>query len=322
LGAFDLITGDHLWSYCSAELAYRKVLGATDDVVVMSQNQQIIAVDAHDGTELWHQSDVAEPLGWAQGPFAGGDVTVIELGDGGGHALVGVDARTGAERWRVAKVGSEFLVANAQDVVTVASNNHVVRALDRSTGREADSTSMSDGSQFAVDARTGALVWYPPPGLNSPTASGAFVVGVVPYPSGPGPAPGSPPPPPPTPQISVFDGSTGETLWTADGSPSYGNLWALDESALYISGAGGIESYELATGTVRWRHDPRAAGDPQQSDGKSVILLWEGHLEVLDAADGKSRWAADSPLGSTLMSTTGYNSTSVFVSVNTRPFLD
>ena len=97
LAAIDRTTGEVQWVYCSADLAWREVRGATDDIVYVDatmpdpsasasefgQLSAVIAIDATSGAELW-QAPVARPqLGWAPGPFAGGHVVVVEVDDEG-----------------------------------------------------------------------------------------------------------------------------------------------------------------------------------------------------------------------------------------------
>lgn len=115
LAAIDAVTGEFRWTYCSADLAWREIRGATEDVVYVDATAPdpsgssgagslvtLVAVDAVSGAELW-QLRIAHPtLGRPAGPIAGRGVVVVEVesADGDATAIVGVDARTGDELWR------------------------------------------------------------------------------------------------------------------------------------------------------------------------------------------------------------------------------
>ncbi len=367
LGAFDLATGAVQWIYCSAEQAWRSVLGATDEVVYLNsvtreQTFELTALDANTGAELWRRL-LAPPtelgMGDAQGPIAGGGVVVLKVNDGDGVATVGVDAGTGSERWRTASVPAADAaargaadtaagpvvvagpggppapiltpIANTEEMVVVGSFTGL-RGLDRATGEErwTSPVALQDdsgvgvargaaavsgdtvivpagGNLVAIDARTGTQLWHGQ-GLHHPSAAEGFVVGY----SRDGPSQ----------KVSGLDAVTGETLWTAPGRPSYGDLWAIGGGTVSaLDAAPGIVAYELATGAVRWRRDD-VMGEPQSAVGDAVFTLWEAYVGVLSPTDGSTRWEALEPLGSRLMSSVGSNSGSLFVSVNSLPFTD
>lgn len=158
LAALDRTTGEVQWTYCSADLAWREVRGATDDIVYVDatmpdpsasaseyrQLSAVIAIDATSGAELW-QVPVARPqLGWAPGPFAGGEVVVVEVDDGDDAAIVGLDARTGDQLWRVAKsdlggsTDSMSMVAplaNTEEGVVITAPSGLI-GLDRTSGEQ------------------------------------------------------------------------------------------------------------------------------------------------------------------------------------------
>ncbi len=337
LAAFDLALGGVQWSYCSTDQAWRSVLGATDQVVYLNsitldQTFELTALDAKSGAELWRRP-LTPPtelgMGHAQGPFAAAGVVVLKVNDGSGDAIVGVDAGTGAERWRSTGDAVPTPIANTEEVVVVGGFDGL-RGLDRATGVERWTSPMrlqddsgvgvsrgsaavtgntvivpAGGNLVAIDADTGQQLWQAH-GLRHPSAWEGFVVGYL----GQGPSQ----------KVTALDAETGATLWTAPGRPSYGDLWAIGGGTVSVlDPASGIVAYELATGEVRWRRDDPRLGEPRSAEGDAVFVLWDSYLAVLSSTDGSIRWEVESPLGSTQMNSLGINSGSLFVSVDTLP---
>jgi outer membrane protein assembly factor BamB len=131
--------------------------------------------------------------------------------------------------------------------------------------------------------------------------------------------------------VVALDAATGKTRWTQPGSPSYGDLWAVGDGAVYVIDADesgvqeSIVAYELPTGQVRWRRASSSeldASQPQHAAGKSVVLLWQSQLAVLSSDKGTTRWASQAPLASPMMSSASTNSDTLFVSTNSLPWGD
>ena len=126
----------------------------------------------------------------------------------------------------------------------------------------------------------------------------------------------------PNPTLSSLDGTTGETLWTQPGRPSYGELWAIGDGGVYIVDfTGNVIAYELDDGTVRWSTGPRPE-QPQLVTDDGVVLLWEASLTVLSTLDGSVRWALGTPINSEWMNSAAANSTAVVVAVKSLPWGD
>jgi outer membrane protein assembly factor BamB len=398
LAAVDRATGTVMWTYCSAELAWREVRGATDDVVFIDSGtpdpsvprlnptrlHAVIAIDARNGTELWRLAVANQRLGWAQGPFAAGGVVAVEVDDGASSAIVGVDATTGAARWRVTAAQLDSMsttdattqtlppvasappppfkvgfapIANTDEVVVLAGPNGLL-ALDRASGTPlwsndirlqddsgvvvtrgpaaVDGTTVmvptsrlvrdvvdpstgqrssvpADAALVAIDAATGATLWTGSR-LDHPTAAEGYVVGYVHGDLGSAR------------QVIVFDARTGKQLWIRPGAVSYGDLWAIGDGAVYVVNAPGIVAYALASGEERWHLTlavgTTSLGEPQLVAGDSLVLLWD-NLRLLSTDDGTIRWTLSRSVSpSTPLSSVGYNTASIFVSLNSQPWTD
>jgi outer membrane protein assembly factor BamB len=265
LAAHDRTTGELEWTYCSADRAWREVLGATDDVVYLGSTMPdpsasgsefgqviaVIAVDVASGAELWRVPVAHPQLGWPPGPFAGGGVVVVGVQDGDGAAIVGLDAGTADELWRIAEsdLGGAAAsptppwsvvapLANTDQVVVLAVPSGLV-GLDRATGQRLWSSDVFlldesgvgasrgpaavDGSTVMIPAASQVRTVYPPPqgAVGGVEGGGGCCVapdGAV-YCSGPvEPGGDDPPCQPVTAPIGpstlvAVDAMTGATLW-------------------------------------------------------------------------------------------------------------
>jgi outer membrane protein assembly factor BamB len=334
LGAVDLEAGVVAWSSCSPVEAYRTIVGASDAVVLVEMSgpsgHSTIAFDAAEGSELWRWSTREAPN--PPGPVAGQGTVVLAADDGGSAALVGVDAQTGEERWRL---DSDETVLGHSDEVAVLGpppagfvSRSGIRGIDRATGTELWETDLAledlsgvgvargpaavlddvialptGTSVTAVEISTGEELWTAPQ-LDHPAAADGVVVG----------ARGS---------LAAIDAESGAELWTAPGRSSYGDLLALGDGAAIVLGMGGeIVAYELQSGAERWQVPRSSGAEPQLVNGTVVVMLWEGQLVGLSTTDGSTIWSATEPFRSPLMNSVGSNATSVFVAINSLPWSD
>ena len=343
-GALRIADGAVAWLACSPEEAYRTVVGASDDIVLVEERgptgRRTIALDAADGSERWRRSTANMPT--PPGPFDGQGIVVLAADDQGAPVLVGVDAATGAERWRVAS-GEAPLAHSA----TVAVVWHAVepglssrfRGIDRATGDElwvGDAPLSDQSGTFvarspaavlgevvvvptgptvtAIDLRTGATLWQAPQ-LDHPAAADGVVVGTR-----------GTNVPPPSFTVAALDASSGQQLWTAPGRPSYGDLLAVGDGVVVVLDPDRPElvAYELSSGNERWRaaQTQTTYVEPQLISGTSLVGLWEGELAVVSTVDGTTIWSATQPFRSPLMNSVGSNGASVFVAINSLPWGD
>jgi outer membrane protein assembly factor BamB len=302
-----------------------------------------MALDPDDGKELWRfQSPAAQR---SPGSVTGSGVVVLLTGDQDDAELVGVDALTGVERWRVPE--RLTVLGSTDDVVAVErfsdlAGSEPVRGIDRETGDElwvsdvgkndmsgqygAVGTSAvwhellivpggtagqaveygTDGVASAINLDTGAVEWTSAD-LGTPLAADTMVIGG-------GPLDGL------NATIHGVDPLTGRGAWSAPGRTAYGGYIAAGDGIVVADGDMGLVAYDQATGTEKWH---AADGfDPHGIANGKVISLWEAALEARSIADGAVAWQFIAPFGSPFMDNLTTNSTAVFVAINSLPWTD
>lgn len=342
VGALGITDGAVEWFACSPEEVYRTVIGASDDIVLIDESgpggrdQRTIALDADDGSEHWHLATARARL--PQGPIDGQGIVVLAASEQDATALVGVDAATGQERWRVASghvpLANSATVAVVGDATSPGASSRF-RGIDRLTGDElwVSGTPLVDMSGdfvarspaavldevivlptgatvTAFDMRTGATLWTAPQ-LDHLAAAAGVIVGTR---GTNGPAP----------SIVALDAASGQQLWEAPGRASYGGLLAAGDGVVAVLTLGGsrLVAYELSSGNERWRVAQSAYVEPQMISGTSLVALWEGEISIVSTTDGATIWSATQPFQSPLMNSIGSNRTSVFVAINSLPWTD
>jgi outer membrane protein assembly factor BamB len=325
VGALDGATGEVRWLVCSSAEVWRSIVGAADDVVYVVESgdnngTRTVALSAADGSELW-RTPTGQGVGdIPRGPAAGGGV-VVRIGDAQ-TGVVGIDALSGAERWRaesaVQVLGqSETVAVVARADPSTGAPSGVV-ALDRVTGEEVWKSSVrfqdssgvgvergpaavwedtialpTDRTLTALDMASGTKRWTAPQ-TDHPEAADGVVVGAVPSTG-------------PRPRIRALDAGTGAVLWEASGRSSYGDLVAVGDGIVAVTAVETPEvvAYDLRTGDERWRVGGPELGQPQLVVGHTLVLLWEGTLSAVSTSDGATLWSARLPLGSPLMNSVG-----------------
>lgn len=312
VGAVELRDGRPIWRTCSAVAAYRSVLGTTPDTVYVESTVgdgalTVTALDARSGAVRWSRQTVRTTWGEPAGPIAGAGIVVLTMAGEPGTAaagpdpfgptvIVGVDARTGEERWRLAPddrmvavttsvpavgppilgppAGAGALIANTPTTAVLASYGGAL-GVDRATGAvrwtlglvvQDDAGTRVARSPAAVAGETVLL-----PTMDRTDASVAAIDadrGIelwrtatrLDHPAAAdGVAVGS---------DSRSSGSAsdeavavsmtdGSRRWTRPGLPSYGDLWALGDGVAVLRTFDGVVAYDLATGEPRWQ---RAGG--------------------------------------------------------------
>ena len=340
-GAVDLTTGDVRWTVCSAAEVYRTLVGAFDDVVVVSEtaypDAEAVALSVTDGAERWRRATVTQPVETPRGPTAGVGVVLRMLSDGlGGVGLAGLDVATGEVVWQLAE---PFVVLGQSETTAVVASFDptvgsapVLEGIDLATGAEvwtsplvfADLSGVGvsrgpaavwDGtiavptgdSLTALDIDSGAVRWVGPQ-TDHPEAADGVVIGTAD--SGR--------------TIRALDAFSGELLWEAPGRPSYGDLLAIGDGVVVVNALDrpALVAYNVRTGNERWRIDAAGIGEPQLIAGTAVVALWEQRLSAVSTSNGAVLWSADAPFGSPWMSSVAVDATTVYVSVNSRPWGD
>jgi outer membrane protein assembly factor BamB len=346
-GALDITDGTVLWGTCSPDKAYRTVIGASDQVVLIQENgprgqdQRTIALDPANGSERWRRPGANTPM--PSGPVDGMGVVVLATAERDAPALIGVDSLTGEELWRVAS--SDVPFAHSATVAVVWDWDRIsnfgegqFRGIDRGTGDElwVSDTPFSDPSQSAmsvgrspavvlgdvivvptgtavtaIDTRTGATLWTAPHLDSFSVTDDGIIVGNRGE-EGPNAA------------VTALDAASGEQLWTAPGHLSYGGFLAVGGGVVAVldSTRAGVVAYEVSSGTERWRAPLTPFAEPQLISGTSLVLLWEGQLAVMSTSDGATMWSVTQPFKSPLMNSVGSNGDAVFVAINSLPWGD
>lgn len=343
-GALRLADGAVAWGACSPDEAYRTIIGASDRVVVVQESgpqgvdRHTIALDATDGSELWRQPIANMPI--PPGPVDGQGIVVLATADRDAPAIVGVDAMTGEEHWRVAS--GDVPLAHSATVAVVLDwesfsnfSSGLFRGIDRATGDElwVSDTPLSDQSLWAgsvgrtpatvlgeviviptgatvtaFDMRTGTALWSAR-SLDYLHAADEVIIGVR---GANGPSS----------MVVAIDAVSGQQRWTAPGQLSYGGLIAVGDGVVAVLHSAGLVAYEVTSGNERWRVTKTTGAEPQLISGTSLLLLWEGELAVVSTTDGATVWSATQPFGSPLMNSVGSNGDTVFVAINSLPWGD
>jgi len=152
----------------------------------------------------------------------------------------------------------------------------------------------SDGTFYALDARTGKERWHFDAGSSigdaPAVAAGSVIVGVR---DG---------------RIVALDAATGRPRWTARTGPERAMPWghegfdfwtsspAVVGDAVYVgSGDGKLYALDLASGRVRWQAgtDGRVRSSPAVDGGSVYVGSCDGSVYAFAAASGKRRWRFD-----------------------------
>lgn len=350
-GAVRVADGTLRWRSCSAEAAWRTVVGADADIVlVQAAGDLTTTIRAHDlatGAVRWSVvpggtgvKAIVTPAGGpvlAQGiaVFGWSIVASEKTPSGGPGGVIAVDAATGATRWEAPLSGGpgvDGVVALTPTTVLVGGRS--LRGLDRQTGgqrwtQDGSGPPFNGGAPYVavdgelvvlptstglvgLDGATGAVRWRATGAGSALGGPLAVADGVVVAAIGNGP----------TAQIRAFDANDGRDLWTQPGTPAYGGAWAIGDGIVAVLDPTdrAMVAYELATGKVRWRVDRSggALGEPQAIIDNHVVALWEADLAVLSTTDGSRRWASKEPFGSPLMNSTLAIGDTVVVAVNSK----
>lgn len=137
-----------------------------------------------------------------------------------------------------------------------------------------------DGNLYALDTKTGALVWKAPMGAGS----GASVVvdnGVIYVVDH-------------NHTLHAFDAATGQERWHADGIDDLDPGPVVD-GVTFVGGTDGkLHAFDATDGEERWA-TPLGGGGASRStadaDGLVVVGSKDGHVNALDAASGTLRWS-------------------------------
>lgn len=254
--------GTERWRYdCGAEV----VGGPTieNGVVYAVCGEQVAAVDAATGLELWTAQLPAEPLATACLPVVDGAMVFLIVN----NVVYALDATNGDTDWTFAgtAVGDDI-----PDLAPLRVDGDVVYG------------AFGPGNVYALDATTGDLIWEQPHSSEGVETQPAVFDDVLYYGKNMGALIGR----------SIDDGALVST-WNADdnvdGSPLVfqGNIYfGSDDGVVHAhSGESGEELWSEAIGEVY------ISGRFAPLDGAfAVVSKYEGFVVALDYTDGTVRW--------------------------------
>jgi outer membrane protein assembly factor BamB len=273
LYALDALDGSEIWRFTADGPISGGLSTAGDLVYVIDSVSVLYAVDRTTGSEVWRfGSPVFGSPAIEDGLFVTGSP------DG---MLVGIDAQTGAERWR-------YQVTDSGETNTPAIANGVVYV------------GSTVGGLVAVDAETGELRWRvdtPEGGTGTPAVADnvVFIGSFAPDGSS---------------AHFAFDAETGEMLWNQ--TLQYGTVSIQDGVGYGVNQndqVSNVIAFDTSDGSELWRTAFTPTNRPIAVAGDVVYVPNDGEQLVyaLDAATGRELWQfeVDGPMNASVAVTDG-----------------
>ncbi len=282
LEAFDPATGKPLWSV-HYETTYTDSMRRGDGpratpaisdgkVVAFGPDGILWCVQLADGKTLW-QIDTRRLyqspdgfFGRACSPLIEGGLVLLNIG-GPGHGIGAFDLKTGKLAWHA--TGDEAGYASPV-AATIAGTRHAF-FLTRTGLIAADPKTGTIHFQHRFRSRQHASV-----NAVMPLVVDDMIMLTASYETGA--------------TVLKVTGKKHETLWAADDALSsqyanivhhQGHIYGFDGRNDF--GDTRLRCIELATGKVKWTHPDRAAGPILLADGKLIVLMETGEIELLEA---------------------------------------
>jgi len=243
LYAIDARTGGTKWTFPGG-FGSPAVL---DGVVYTGASEAFYALDARTGAEVWE--------------FPGATGSVPTVADGGvyfcseSNILYALDAVAGTELWEQVAPGGCAAAAVAHGLVYTSSDD--------------------DGTVYAWDARTGALVWSYETKAVAGDAAPVVANGIVYAPTnGAG--------------VYAFDARTGAFLWSGPGGTS--KTTPAVAGGLLFGSDGLAYALNASTGKTVWEGKPAAESSPALANGVLYFGCGIYRICAVDAKTGKELW--------------------------------
>ena len=246
-----------------------------DGVLVLAgPDGSIGAVDAATGTDLWVHDELV-PVGQGSGRL---DTAVVVAGrrprnGASPSSLVGLDPRTGAERWAWTVPWSDGIGSSVQavapDALLVTGARRLAK-LDAATGR----------AHWVVDTLADAYLQPQPPGHVSAQQLGTEA----------------------SPQLWLHDLTSGEVVLRMPATRVVGHRVVGDVVVVNAPAEGVVRAMELSTGELRWQYVASASGAlgfPYSPGGPAPIVVLErdaNRVLRLSPDTGEAIWAAELPV--------------------------
>ena len=282
----DLATGRQLWRRDfpgPIERHHQQNSSASGTVTVddrglywlwgTSENVRLEAL-THGGESRWavDLGPFVGPHGFGGSPVVWQDLVIVPLEQDEAGAIVGVDAATGAERWRLAREGvGKAAYATPLVLSEIAGGPQVI------------CTSNAHGI-YAIDPATGRVLWeqpcFPRRTVASPIAAGSLLVGTCGNGGGNNLLVALRPPTQQAAAEIVYEVSRSVAPYVP--TPLY------SQGRLYLWGDKGVVTcLDAATGDVRWkgRVGGNFSASPLAVGGRIVNVSSDGEIVVLDDAD-------------------------------------
>jgi outer membrane protein assembly factor BamB len=238
-----------------------------------SENVRLEAL-THEGESRW-AADLGPfvgPHGFGGSPVVWQDLVIVPLEQDEAGAIIGIDAATGAERWRLAREGvGKAAYATPLVLSEIAGGPQVI------------CTSNAHGI-YAIDPATGRVLWeqpcFPRRTVASPIAAGSLLVGTCGNGGGNNLLVALQPP---------TAGKTAEVVYEVSRSVApYVPTPLYSQGRLYLWGDKGVVTcLDAATGDVRWkgRVGGNFSASPLAVGGRILNVSSDGEIVVLDDAD-------------------------------------
>jgi outer membrane protein assembly factor BamB len=284
---------DRDWSYATGSQIYSSPVVADGVVYVRSSDDNLYAISAATGSELWSYPTNAQ----TSSPAVANGLVYAASADNGLSAL---NAATGDLTWSFSTaqpVESSPTVANG--VVYFGTGDGTVWALNATSGDVLwsyatgggailSSLTVADGIVFAgtatgpldaIRATAGTLIWstFPTGGMSSASVADGIV-----YVSGNDG------------YLFAYNATSGAYIWEYETS---GNQWtspAVADGIVYAGAGGGIlDAFDAATGALLWSYTTNGPIDSSPAVANGVVYIGseDDNLYALNAEFGGRLWS-------------------------------
>ena len=257
LYAIDAATGVEQWRFLAG--GYVGSPAVFDDIVLVSGDGGLFALDADDGTEIWSATTEGASL-FSEATIAD---NVAYVGGYDGY-LYAIAPYTGDLFWEFRTDGRIWIAPAVADEIVYARSD--------------------DGNLYAVDVITGEELWRSQIGWSNESSAPAVADGVV-YVGG---ADGV---------IYALDTVTGEERWQAAHNGITDTSPAVVDGVIYIGNtvpqaAGALLALDAGTGDEIWRLVVPAgiASSASVTHGVAYFGDWDSVLHAVDTASGEELW--------------------------------
>ena len=289
---FDAVTGKKVWerqlaatgsTMCHPKTSMAAPTPVTDGKSVYALFATgDLAAFSRDGDLLWYRAlardypDITNQVGMAASPVLAGQTLLLPLENAGDSFALGVDVKTGRNRWKVPR---------RRDI------NWVTPIVTRFQGKTA-ALFQTSGEITAYDAGNGEVLWsYKGNNLGS-IPSPAILDDLVIVPGKPSLA------------LRVSEGGTPEVVWKSSKLAAAFASPVVYKGRIYALTGVGVACLDAATGQEIWRErlGKGFSASPIIADGKLYVAKEEGNTSVVQLGD-KPKILANNALKEQLLAT-------------------